>query len=203
MNMPAKIMEVPMAPNLNDIEGDRFLIGQTAHHLEKHVWDRMNAADCYIRAGAELALLHKHLSKNSRSDKTRIGWKKAFTASENKFGFSRQQAEKYIIISKVFSHGATVVAPSKLPQSLNALLALAKSEMPTQTIQSCIVDHSIKPTSTASEINKLAIKLGLLKKPTPRKTGTAITKDAPKRQRIKAALDFLAGLNLTIDDLES
>jgi hypothetical protein len=187
-----KFRKFDISPNLDSIEADRMLIEQTASYI-KDLRQQINAAEMYIAHGREFKNLHGHLSKNSRHDKSRIGWYRAFSAEENKFGLSRQHAESYITIYTAFFHVANAVATWRLPQSLKALHALAKLKLTADQIQARIDNGSLTPDSTETDIRNF---IARKKPPQP------ITKNTPKNQRIQAALKYLNKLGLTIADLK-
>ena len=194
-----------VTPDLNSIEADRMLITQAASYVN-NLWQQMNAAETYIAAGKEFKNLQEHLNKNKKEDKTRIGWHRAFSKKENRFGISRQHAETYIDVFEAFFKTANMLAVSSLPQSLRPLHALAKLQLDATQLRGCINEKILGPHSTENDIKKVAEKFGLAKKkrggskrqPIP----TIPAKTAPKRERIEAAFELLTRLGLSLDDLE-
>ena len=202
-----KLKKIDLRPDLASIDADRMLIEETASYI-KNLWQQVNAAEMYIGAGREFKNLHGHLSKNSKHDKVRIGWVKAFSEQENKFGCTRQTAESYIAIHDAFFHVANAFATWRLPQSLRALHALVRLKLSADQLQACAADGSLKPDSTEADVRRLARKLKVdasraarrraARQPIP----SMPSKAAPKKQRIEAAFDLLKKLGLTLADLE-
>jgi hypothetical protein len=181
-------------PDQNAIESDRMLIENTAHCV-RDLCPQMNAAALYIAVGREFDNLHEHLSKNSPHDKKRIGWKRAFSKQENKFGLSRRQAENYIAIYAAFFHCGNALPPSKLPQSLRPLLALAKLKLTTQQLQEACADGSIGPTSTEADIQAAAVRLNLVPRKEPTQLGTS-------KRCLEDALDVVRDAIESTDDID-
>lgn len=193
---------IDFRPDLNSIEADRMLIGQTAAYVG-NLWKQMNSAEMYIAAGREFKNLHDHLSKNSKHDKARIGWHRAFAPDENKLGCERRQAETYIAVFRAFFHLGNMLPTWKLPQSLRALFTLSKLNLSADQLQKLSADGLIKPTSTEADVKRIAAALAPSPKPASKKSTSELpSKRAPKQQRIQAALDVLAKLGLTVADLE-
>lgn len=200
LSTPRKVID--LRPNLDSIDADRMLIAQTAAYVG-NLWKQMNSAEMYIAAGREFKSLHDHLSKNSRHDKARIGWVRAFSLEENKFGCERRQAETYVAIYRAFFHVGNALPTWRLPQSLRALFALSKLDLSADHLQKLSADGSLKPTSTEADVRRIAAKLAPPPKPASKRSISVLpSKRAPKQQRIQAALDVLAKLGLTVADLE-
>jgi hypothetical protein len=171
---PKVSLSPPVIVRPFDIEWDRQQIRQCARRLEV-IGASCNAVETCIEKGAEFAALHEKLTKNKPNDKTRIGWKRAFERTENKFGMSRKYADGFIAIHKAFAHRGNMLPLSRLPQSIRPLVALAKlmvrnhdDEQPqdclkVEQLEKWTTDELITPTTSEGEIKALAKEAGLLK----------------------------------------
>jgi len=200
------LKDIDLRPDMASIDGDRAVIEQTAAYV-KGLWSQMKTAEVYIAAGREFKNAHGHLSKNSKHDRNRIGWQKAFSKTENKFDCDRRLAEHYITIYDTFFHVGNVFPTWKLPQSLRALLALATLKLTSDQFKVAIDGGTITPHSSEADIRHLGRQLGIGTKKKAKRTKTQPlpmmpSDTAPKRERIAAAFDLLARLKLTVDDLE-
>lgn len=193
---------VDLRPDLNSIDADRMLIGQTAAYVS-NLWKQMNSAEMYIAAGREFKNLREHLSKNSRHDKARIGWVRAFSPEENKFGCERRTADSYILIYGAFFHVGNMLPTWKLPQGFRALVALAKLNLSADQLNQLSAVGDLRPNSTEADVKRIAEKLNSSqRKHVARRGPLALpNKSAPKQERVQAALQVLAKLGLTLADL--
>lgn len=195
-----KLKKLDIRPDLESIEADRMLIEQTASYV-KNLWQQVNAAEMYVAAGREFKNLREHLKKNSKHDKSRIGWYRAFEKQENKFGLERRQAETYISVYEAFFHVGNMLPTWKLPQSLRALQLLARLKLSAEELEMLLAAEKIGPQTTEAEIR--ALKKGSRKKKIKKQPlETLPAENAPKRIRIEAAFALLARLGLTVDDLK-
>jgi len=124
-NQIAILKDVDLRPDMASIDGDRAVIEQTATYV-KGLWSQMKTAEVYIAAGREFKNAHDHLSKNSRHDRNRIGWVKAFGKAENKFDCGRTTAEKYIAIFEGFFHVANMEIAAILWRAICSCQSQAK-----------------------------------------------------------------------------
>ncbi len=146
------VLEIP-----NSIQGDRRLITEMAPVI-RNLWAQIDNVAVYLKAGREFEILHNRLSKNSRHDRKRIGWYRAF--QEERFGCSRQEAEACIKIYEAFGDVANTFATSKLPQSLGALHMLARLELSPAALAQRLLSGEINPKTSVRAIRKLGESLG-------------------------------------------
>jgi hypothetical protein len=152
-------------PRPDSIEADRLLIKHTATAVTA-LMSEMNSAATYIRSGGKFENLHEHLVKNNPKDKTRIGWYRAFSKDENRFGLSRRTAEAHIDIHAAFSDLGNMLPTSKLPQSLRPLHLLATLKLTTEQLVGLVDTGNIGPMSTEGDIRRIGIELGLVERKT-------------------------------------
>jgi hypothetical protein len=120
-------------PRPDSVEADRLLIKRTAAAVAD-LLSGINAAERIIASGREFGILHDALKQNHPRDKSRIGWRCAFSKSENRFGLSRRTAETHITIHAAFFTTGNVLPAAKLPQSLRPLHLLATFKLTTERL---------------------------------------------------------------------
>jgi len=169
------IPQPPVAVEIPDtIQGDRRVISEAAPVI-RNLWPQIDAAKTYIAAGREFKPLRDRLSKNSRHDRTRIGWYRAFLEPEGRFGCDRRQAERCIRIFEAFGHVGHACPTSKLPSGLRALDLLAGLNLPSIQLAQYLINGTIGPNTSVRAIRKFGESLGLTEpKPVGKKSAKLV-----------------------------
>jgi hypothetical protein len=157
-----------------------MLIRNAASRI-RNLWKQVNAAAMYISAGAEFRNLHALLSKNSRHDRKRVGWYRAFNEPEGKFGCDRRTAERCIKIFEAFGDVGAFAPTWKLPQHFRALASLAALRLSAVQLGRVLFEETIGQNSTTAQVRKLGEALGLIepKKPATKKTAEPASATIP------------------------
>lgn len=184
---------IPLKLRLEGPEAERMVIAECAKFIRRRIADTQ-AAEAWIACGESLRALKKNLKKvTARGDNEHIGWQQAFELEPREFPFGRVHADQLIKLYEFFTvHACTV---KKLPAAFNALHAIVRSKFNSTLIEQCIMDGSISPGSTTTEIIALAKRLQLKRKakPDPR--------SAPKSKRIAKVLAYMKRLGISQEDL--
>jgi hypothetical protein len=175
-----------------------FIAGKIRARLAK-----ADIAQTWIAIGRELAGTRTELTKSSKADATRLGWKKSFELKL--WPMSRQTAEQLISIHTFI--GANSVSTNNLPTSWGTLylITVIFKSAPEKLVE-CLADGRIRPLSTRADVLALGVELGLRKpraKPKPKGQRVEVPlQTAPKRERIEALWEIMAKLGLKWSDLE-
>src|SRR5258708_4218312 len=122
------------------------------------------AAAKYIAAGRQFKTVHDLLARNSRYDRNRIGWVRAFTEPEGKFGCDRRMAERCIRVFGAFGPHVGQIYPScKLPQHFQALDLLATFDLPPKQLARYLENQTISPNISTKAVRKLGEDWGVIK----------------------------------------
>ncbi len=184
---------IPLKLRLEGPEAERMVISECAKFIRRRIADTQ-AAEAWIACGESLKVLKKNLKKiTPRGDNEHIGWEQAFQLEPREFPFGRVHADQLIRLHEFFAVHADTV--KKLPASFRALNAIVRCKFNGNLIEQCIMDGSISPGSTATEILALAKRLQLKRKAKPD------PKSAPKSKRIAKVLAYMKRLGISQKDL--
>jgi hypothetical protein len=169
----ALVLVVPQPPASEipeHIQGDRRVIKEAASVI-RNLWAQIDNAGVYIAAGYEFKRLHDRLSKNSRHDRKRIGWHRAFDTE--RFECDRRTAERCIKVFNGLGHLGAIAPSSKLPQGLRALDLLAGLDLSPAVLASYLQSGTVGPNTSAKAIRKLGESLGRPQPKSHKKSKTA------------------------------
>jgi hypothetical protein len=155
------IVSQPVVAEINSIRDDRRLINEAASVI-RNLWPQIDAAKTYIEAGRVFKNLHSLLTKNSRHDRTRIGWVRAWNEPEGKFGCDRRHAERCIRVFDTFGHLGHACPTWKLPSGLRALDLLATFKLPLACLSQYLLSGTIGPNTSVRAVRKFGETLGII-----------------------------------------
>jgi hypothetical protein len=176
-----------------------FIAGKIQNRLQ-----HADMAAAWIEIGGQLSGVKEDLTKEHKTDKTRLGWYKSF--EDRLWPISRSTAEHLILISRFFVGSSGTY--KNLPASWISLYAITIDfkDAPADMLAACLKDGRLHHLSTRSDVRQLAIALGLRKPPKAKAPNSQAVrvplKTAPKQDRLEAVWEIMAKLGLKFSDLE-